>query len=485
MKIKGLLGMGLILGLTGMMSGCGSDNSTPAASGPGGTALQGPVSGATVVAKKVGNSDFSKIEKYDATNDELSVKTGTDGKFKFQSNPPYAHTLVMLTDGIDTLTGQKNIQMIAKAGSTYITPLTTLVATDTTGNVEAKLLALLPPNTKITNIGDLDTSTQATPALLIVSKTIETAVTAMSATVSGKVNADGTNANKISPQQLAAVQTQTLQAIATTIAALPVDTATATLQTPSSLNTVVMAPALNVAITEITKPIIINNVSTPSNITISNPTAIATTIATAAIVSSANSINGTPTLTAPATAANTSTVLVVESDKININASAGSAAATAAATVTTQTAAAVTTASAPANITVVATPPAYVPPVVPTALAPAVISANLVIPSTGPATITIKFNHAINFNGTGSVMIGTANVAGTEALTAPDTITFTATNALPADSTLTVTVSGNTANLTAAESLKNFSAAMPTTTFTITVPTVPTGATGGSSSNNI
>jgi hypothetical protein len=127
MKIKSLLAMGLLVGLTGMVSGCGNDqnNNAPAASGPAGTVLQGPVSGATVIAKKAGNNDFSKIEA-----GEVSTKTDASGNFKFQDAPSYSHTLVLLPDGVDTLTGKKNMQLIAQAGSQYITALTTLVATD-------------------------------------------------------------------------------------------------------------------------------------------------------------------------------------------------------------------------------------------------------------------------------------------------------------------------------------------------------------------
>lgn len=482
MKIKSLLGIGLIWCLTGIMSGCGhhSDNApAPAADGPSGTVLQGPVKGATVVAKKAGNNDFSKVEKYDGVHDEFSVKTDVTGKFKFQSDPPYAHTLVMLTDGIDTLTGQKNIQMIAKAGSAYITPLTTLVATDTTGTVEAKLVALagMPPGS---SIGNVDTS-NTIPAALIVSKSVEIAVAAISSTVTQSAGTNNTtDAQKAAAAtQLAAVQTQTLLAIAVEIAKPA--TTTATLSVPSSLTT-----TLSNAITNPTTGAIATITAANSNITVAtaNVATIAASVSTNSVGSSVLAVSAPAGATTAAQAAATTTPaavtgVIAESDKININAATGSAAATAATTITSDTSTAVTATST--VTTVIATPPTYVPPVVKTALAPSIISATLNIPASGLATITVTFNHAVNNDGIVSVKVGTTDFPGTTALnSAADTITFTAASTPTAGSTLTVTVSGNTASLSASEAVENFSAAMSATTIIIAVPVIPTGSTGTS-----
>lgn len=451
--------MGLLVGLTGIISGCGHhhNDTAPAASGPSGTVLQGPVSGATVVAKKAGNNDFSKIEA-----GEVSTKTDASGNFKFQDAPPYSHTLVLLPDGVDTLTGKKNIQLIAKAGSQYITALTTLVATDPSGDVEAKLVALagLPVGS---SIGDVDTA-NTTAAAMILTKTIETAVSTLSETITKSA---GTSA--VSATQLAAVQTQTLQAISAEVAKAGVTLET--LQAPSTLLDTVMTPAITAAATTIAEA---------SNITITNTAAIADSIATAAVDSSAKVVNGA-TSGAADTAVNTDTAVIVESSKININAAAGSDAAKAVTAVNVAAAAAVTESSAPANMTVVVTPPAYVAPVIKTSLAPSIASVVLMVPASGNTTITVTFNHAVNNDGTFAVAGFTGSITFNEA---GNILTFT-TAARPAAGDLNITVDGYTADLSSAEAADNFSAALNSEGFIIIVPVIPTGTIGTSSGSNI
>lgn len=452
MKMFGLAGL-----LAGMMmvAGCGGDDAAaPAASGPAGSVLQGAVSGATVVAKKAGSNDFSKAE-----TGELTAKTGTDGKFKFQTVPTYAYTLVTLPDGTDILTGKKNVQLIAKAGSQYVTPLTTLVALNPAA--EANLLALAGGTA--TSIGDVNIS-NTTPAALVLAKSIETAVAAMSETISKSA---GTAT--ITSQQLANVQSLTLQAIATQVAASTV----ANLSMPNTLTT-----AMNTAIT--TAIPTITNANTNITVTPANITAIATTVANNSVGSAVMAISAPAGVTTIAQAVAVSTPasssaasVIAESSKITTATSA--AIATAATTAVT---------AASAVTTVVVTPPNYNPPVVKTALAPAVISAVLTIPASGNATIAVKFNHAINDNGSGSVKIGTTTVAGSSVVSG-DTITFTATSKPAADATLTVAISGYTSKLTTAEEATNISAAMSATSFDIVVPTVATGSTGSASALNI
>jgi|GEM_PF-2340313 len=477
MKIKSIMGIGLMLALTGMTAGCGLDHSDPAPAvttqqaAYGGNALQGPVNDGLVIAKKVGNTDFSKIENVSAGVPEDSVRTTTDGtgKFSFTKVPAYPHTLIMVAgSGKDALTNQPNIQMMAKSGSTYITPLTTLVATDTTGTVEAKLVALAGKPVG-SSIGDVDT-TNTTAAAMIVAKTVETVVAAMSATVSAATNATTPAQQAATTAQLSVVQSQTMQAIAAQVATVSVST----LQTPSTLLSAVMTPAITTAA---------GTVDTGAgNITIGNAGAIATAIATAAVDSSATVISGTTSVTG--TTANTSTAVVAESDKINFNAAAGSAAATAVATITTKTNTAVTTASAPANITATAIT-TYTPPVivVHTALAPAITSSVLTIPQSGSTTIVITFNHAIDTS-VGTITVG--GVALTPSYSADKTFaTVTLASKPAAGATVAVVVSGYKAgSLTPAELAASYAAAMEPTSYAHTVPAgIVTGATGSSSIN--
>ncbi len=337
-----MLGGGLMLSGLMMLGGCGGGDNTyvaPKAAPLTGNVVQGPVSGCTVVAKKSGNKDFSKAEA-----GEVTATTNASGVFTFAANPDYNYTYVILPNGTDTLTGKSNIQLIAKGGSANVTPLTTLVATDTTGTVEAKLVALagLPAGS---SIGAVNTS-NTTPAAMIVSKSIESTISAITATVKASAGA-----NTVSATQLAAVQSQTLQALATEVAK-PATTA-ATLSAPSTLTASVNS-AVAAAIPAIT--------ASNSNITVTaaNVATIATAVSQNAVGSAVIAISAPAGVTTPAAASAVTTAaaittasVIAESSKINTTTAAAIATAVAAATTTSQ-----------AVTTVAATPATYTPPTV-------------------------------------------------------------------------------------------------------------------------
>ncbi len=474
MKIKSLMGIGLMLTLTGMMAGCGLDHSDAAPSvttqqaAYGGSALQGPVNDGLVIAKKVGNTDFSKVENVSAGVPEDSVRTANDGtgKFSFTKVPAYPHTLVMVAgSGKDALTNKPNIQMFAKSGSTYITPLTTLVAsaTDaaTSAAIEAKLVAIagMPVGT---SIGDVDT-TNTTAAAMVVTKSIESAVTAMGATVSA---AAATTSKTVSDAQASVVQSQTLQALAAAVN----NASTAQLSTPKSLNDVVITPALTSAVNTI------DNTSSNLNITASSSAvAVATALATAAVDASAKAINGASSGSSDTTRVGTGTTAdtkLAESTKINTTTTAQVPAAT------------ITTTAANLTVTAAFTSTDIVnAPVVHTALAPAITSSVLTIPQSGSTTIVITFNHAIDTS-VGTITVG--GVALTPSYSADKTFaTVTLASKPAAGATVAVVVSGYKAgSLTPAELAASYAAAMEPTSYAHTVPAgIVTGATGSSSIN--
>ncbi|MFZ2950576.1 MAG: hypothetical protein WA003_13965 [Desulfuromonadaceae bacterium] len=311
-----------ILSASTLMYGCGSGSSTSSTTtpaGPSGKLTQGPVLGASVFADNVSGGS-----RFNLDSGEISATTSmTTGDFVLPSAPTYDYILVS-KGGTDKLTGQAAIQMIAPAGSANITPITTLVALDTTGSVKAKLEALMPAGAKF----DTDISTTASPAILLLAKSMESTVYAMTQSVTTSAGSA-----TISSAQIASIQAQTMQAIAVELAKPAV--MSATLQTPAGLTTSLQAAVTSAVAT-------INNTS---NTNINIPAATASTIAATVVDASATMLN------IGATAALTT-----------ITGGEGAVVTSAiAATFTTAVTAAVTIASS--TVTATATPTDYVAPV--------------------------------------------------------------------------------------------------------------------------
>jgi hypothetical protein len=310
------------IALSVVMNGCGGNDSVPSPEGQSGRLVQGPVLNAAIFADNVsGGARFTQ----DA--DEVSTTTNdTTGDFTLPSIPGYNYVLVS-KGGTDKLTGKAAIQMIAPAGSANVTPLTTLVALDTTGTVKAKLEALMPAGVKF----DADISTSASPAVLNLSKSVETTVQVLTDTI---IKSSGTAT--ISAAQVSAVQAQAMQSIAATFAGNTVTAAT--LAAPATLGTT-MGTAATAAASSIE--------SKNTNIKISAITA--TAIATASVNAATTAVLGASAV-GSTTAADTTTE-IHESTVITTETSA---------ILATAITSAVTTASS--TTTVTATPTNYTPP---------------------------------------------------------------------------------------------------------------------------
>ena len=194
----------LLVTLTSLVFGCGGGGgSAGSATPPSGKLAQGPVKGAIVFADRVvGGTRFAK----DA--DEVWTTTDDNGNYKLPSVPNYTYVLVS-KGGTDTLTGQDAIQLIAQPGAVNITVLTTLLTLDPTctTKLSEKLQAMQPSKAPL----DFDVSTASTPAMLLLIKSVETAVQSITAAVKSNAAATG---RTISDQQIADIQFRALQQIA-------------------------------------------------------------------------------------------------------------------------------------------------------------------------------------------------------------------------------------------------------------------------------
>ena len=247
---------------TGTLWGCGGGGGGgggAVAKGPSGRLTQGPVLNATIFADNIG-----KGTRFSRDSDEVWTTTDpVTGDFTLPTTPNYNYVLVS-QGGTDKLTGQNAMQMVAPAGSANVTPLTTLVALDTTGTVKAKLEALMPPGAKF----DADISVVSSPAALLVAKSVEATVATLTNAITSAAGA-----GVISPAQISAIQAQTMQSITQEFAE-PTTTA-ATLSVPNNLTTSLESAAVAM----------VASVNSTGNITV--PADTASTAAASAVGSSA------------------------------------------------------------------------------------------------------------------------------------------------------------------------------------------------------
>jgi hypothetical protein len=184
--------------------GGGGGSSTPlvdTSSVQKGAVIQGPVVGATVFADNVSAGTRFVLDAAEI----VSSPTVAGGAFNLPTFPGYDFVLVSI-GGIDTITNQPALLMLAPAGSANITPLTTLVALDTSKTIQAKLESLMGGAKFDSNV-----STSSSPAMLMLIKSAETAVQS----VSDAVKQAGVDAGKaIDQKQLNYIQAQTWQQIA-------------------------------------------------------------------------------------------------------------------------------------------------------------------------------------------------------------------------------------------------------------------------------
>ena len=189
------------------LSACGSDNvgggvTVTTASGK---ATQGPVSGATIFADRLGAG--VALVKDDV---ELSTTTDASGNFKLDVPSNYGDYVLVSQGGTDILTGKPAIQMLAPAGSANVTPLTTMVAL-----APASQQAALKAKIEATGIKfDDDISTHATASALFLSKSIETAIETLGVAIAN-------TGTVLTAAQLNDVQNKSMSAIAAAFASEP------------------------------------------------------------------------------------------------------------------------------------------------------------------------------------------------------------------------------------------------------------------------
>src|SRR6185369_12897542 len=200
MKLKHLQGSGLLI-LAMSVAACGGIVDTSAQ----GRATQGPVRNALIFADKVASGTPS-------VQDAGEIGTISDAAGNFVLNLPgdYGSYILVSQGGTDNITGKPAMTMMAPSGSANVTPLTTLVAL-----APASQQAALKAKIEATGVKfDADISVNATPAALLLTKSIESAIE----TLGKGIDPTGT---KLTPAELSKVQQLTLSAIATSAAAEP------------------------------------------------------------------------------------------------------------------------------------------------------------------------------------------------------------------------------------------------------------------------
>jgi hypothetical protein len=222
----------LLMVLAGVMYGCGGGSSSSTSLDTSivrtGSVVQGPVSGSTVFADSLASGTRFVLD-----GGEVSATTDASGRYVLPTMPGYDYVMVS-TGGIDTITGQPAIMLLAPAGSANITPLTTLVALDTNQAVRAKIEALQGGLRYDTNV-----SANSSTAVLALIKSVETAVQSLSTAISTK------SGDTLTAAQINGIQALTLQQIA-----LAFGSTSENLAIPSKL-TAVLTTALGNALTAI------------------------------------------------------------------------------------------------------------------------------------------------------------------------------------------------------------------------------------------
>ena len=288
----------LALALFGCGGG-GGGSSTPTAivdttSVQKGAVVQGPIVGATVFADNVAAGGRFVLDA-----GEVAAPTDAAGNFFLPQFPNYDFILVS-TGGKDSLTGQDALLLLAPAGSANITPLTTLVALDTTQAVRAKLEALNGGRKFDTNV-----STGSSQAILMLIKSAETAVQSVSDAVK-QAAADALP----TPVTLSQAQINYIQAQAWQQIALEFARTSQNLATPAGLYA-----ALNIAITNAVTAI----KAEPKNSNISNFDSFTSSVAIAnnSVNAALDALFGAGVVTRASTTALDTSAVKAESSLLN------------------------------------------------------------------------------------------------------------------------------------------------------------------------
>ncbi len=366
-------------------------NSAGTGTGASGKVVQGAVSGATVFADKIVANGLGDMVM---DSSEISYKTVTDsaGHFTLPAAPSYSYVIVS-RGGTDTLSGKPAIMMLAPAGAQNVSALTTMVAIDPT--LKTKMESLMGGASY-----DTDISQSVSPAALMLAKTIEISVQALTETL----NPGG---NTLSNTQVNDIQLTTLTNLATQISAL----STTDLSSPAALESMVTT-AVTATATAID--------SRHTNINIGSAATLSSNIA-ATVPTIATTISGSATASLSSTGSSSEDSQLTPSDQNSLSVAINIAVSRNDATI-----------SVAAPITG------------PDSTAPAV---TVTTPANGISfapngSITAVFSEALDLS---TVALANFSVTGAtgDAVTWSNSgrsVTFTGT--LPASSTVTVTVSG-------------------------------------------
>lgn len=218
MKKNVLLRATWIMALSVTLSACGGGGGSQP--GPSGTVIQGPVEGATVFCDQIISGGRGNYQ-IDAIEEPTVTITRADGSFTIPAEPTYPNYLIVSHGGTDTITGQPAMQMLAPAGATNISPLTTMVVLDSGAKDAIEALGVKYDD----NIAE-----KATPAALLLLKSIETAVSALTAIL----NPLG---NTLPPNQVNEIQEIILEQIANTVKSQSASQLTSTAALETALST--------------------------------------------------------------------------------------------------------------------------------------------------------------------------------------------------------------------------------------------------------
>ena len=438
--------------------------------GQTGNVAQGEVSGATVWADSLTSGTRFVI---DTAEQSTQTTTDANGNFTLPVQPSYQYVIVS-QGGTDTITGKTATTMLAPAGSQSVSPLTAVVALDTTGKLAGLLDSLLPAGK--TYDDDIAASAGLTPAALILLNSIESIVNSINTTIQDAA----TKANvTLTQQQKNNIDLTLYSSIATQLA---------TLSSGELSNTADLADNLQTAVSTALSTITTNN----TNITFSNASTIASSIANNAVATAAQVVGNATGNTAlqDVTAANVQSTPETASTSSTVTESTVMTNANTAIVNTNTTTVASTDSS---DVTVASTPTTYTPPVIPVINNPTIIGYDLQIVANGSAwTVTsfqITFSDSMVATASGSSTFGNSvlNPANYQfsqggctptSLYAANVVTITCSQNLTPGTFTVETYQGT--STTGVQSSATSLGLSVNNTRTYTLPTV-TGSTGGSS----
>ncbi len=441
---------------------------TVAASGQSGKVAQGAVSNATVWADSLTSGTRFVIDSAEQSSQTTTSSTGT---YTLPVQPSYKYVVVS-QGGTDTVTGKTASTLIAPAGAATVSPLTTLVSLDTSGNLAATINALLPAGT--TYASDLTAAGGLSPAAMVLITAITSAVTTIDAAIQ-----DAAGSTTLSAQQISDINMTMYSQIATQLS-------TASVATLS--NTATLATNLQTALTTAVTTISSNN----TNITGLNATTIGSTVANSSVASAAVAVGnatGNASLSA-VTASNVQTTGVTSSTTTTVTESTVLS-PTAVASINNSNTTVATSSSA--GVTVTSTPSSYNPPTIPIINNPSIIGYRLAVNASNNewtiSTLTITFSDDMVSSTSGGTnyahsVLNPANYVFspsgcTPSSYASDVVSFTCSSPVPSGSNLVVQILGSSS--TGGVWSNTTSLGLPlTNTKTFVLPTV-TGSTGGSS----